>query len=402
MTDTKKPSIRLDWSGVGERYTESEIDYVASLMRDTSSTFTQGALQAEFEKAFCAFTGAKHTFAVNSATSALDLAATICQLKAGDEVLIPSHTYCASAIPFGRTGATLVWVDIDADSWVITAETLAKKITPNTKVIVVVHLYGLACDMQAIMALAAAHKLIVVEDCAQALGATSHGQQVGTFGDFGCYSFHTHKNITTLGEGGALTVKSDVHADLLPGLRHNGHQPFEGVRDRYWVPAMVNVDQTPLPGVWPMNYCMGEVQCGLATQLLKRVPSLSEKRVQRALTLRAALQDFPELVFQRIPSSQTSVGHLMPMRYDGSKTGKTNHDFIQRIYSHYGIKAIVQYYPLNRYPLFQKFGFGNADCPNTDFFFDNMVSFPFHSWMPDAAFNELVSAIKSTAEDLRG
>lgn len=402
MTEQQKSPIRVDWSGVGERYTESEIEYVAALMRDTTSTFTQGGLQTEFEKAFSEFTGAKHTFAVNSATSALDLAAHICQLKAGDEVVMPNHTYCASAIPFGRTGATLVWADIDPNTWVVTAETLAKKITPKTKVLVIVHLYGLACDMQAIMALAKQHNLLVVEDCAQALGATSQGEQVGTFGDFGCFSFHTHKNITTLGEGGALTVKSDAHAALLPGLRHNGHQPFEGVRERYWVPAMVNVDQTPLPGVWPMNYCMGEVQCGLATQLLKRVPALSEKRRQRAIRLKESLKDFPELVFQTIPADQSSVGHLMPMRYDGSKTGKTNHDFIAHIFSQHGIKAIVQYYPLNRYPLFQKFGFGKADCPNTDFFFDNMVSFPFHSWMPDDAFETMLSAIKATATHLRG
>lgn len=104
MTEQQKSPIRVDWSGVGERYTESEIEYVAALMRDTTSTFTQGGLQTEFEKAFSEFTGAKHTFAVNSATSALDLAAHICQLKAGDEVVMPNHTYCASAIPFGRTG----------------------------------------------------------------------------------------------------------------------------------------------------------------------------------------------------------------------------------------------------------------------------------------------------------
>jgi len=401
-SDNKQSPIRVDWSGIGERYTDAEIDYVATLMKTTQSTFTQGGLQTEFEKAFSEFTGANYSFAVNSCTSALELAATICELKTGDEVVIPNHTYCASAIPFGRTGATLVWADCDAKSWVVSAETIAKKLTSKTKVIVVVHLYGLACDMQAIMALAKEKNLIVVEDCAQALGAMSHGQQVGTFGDFGCYSFHTHKNITTLGEGGALTVKNKEHAALLPGLRHNGHQPFSGPRDRYWVPAMVNVDQTPIEGIWPFNYCMGEVQCGLATQLLKRVHAISAKRKERAERFKAALSDYPELVFQVQPENQQSVFHLLPARYDGSKTGKTNHDFIDRIFTHYGIKAIVQYYPLNRYPLFEKFGFGHADCPNTDFLFDNMISFPFHSWMPEDQFSYMLASVKNTLNDLRG
>jgi dTDP-4-amino-4,6-dideoxygalactose transaminase len=402
MTDQKQVPIRVDWSGIGERYTEEDIAYVAELMRNTITTFTQGPLQSEFEKAFCEFTGAKHTFAVNSCTSALELAATICELKAGDEVIIPNHTYCASAIPFGRTRATLVWADCDPDTWVVTAETLSKKITAKTKVIVVVHLYGLACDMPPIMDLAKKHNLIVIEDCAQALGASSNGHQVGTFGDFGCYSFHTHKNITTLGEGGALTVKNDNHAALLPGLRHNGHQQFAGPRDKYWVPAMVNVDQTPIEGVWPLNYCMGEVQCGLATQLLKRVHAISARRKKCAERFKAELSQYPELIFQAQPKDQQSVFHLLPARYDGSKTGKTNHDFIGRISSHYGVKAIVQYYPLNRYPLFEKFGFGKADCPNTDFFFDNMISFPFHSWMPEDQFTYMIDSAKRTLDDLRG
>src|SRR5262249_20021141 len=155
-----------------------------------------------------------------------------------------------SAIPFARAGARLVWADIDPDTRVVTAETIRARVSMHTRVIVVVHLYGLVCDMDPIMALAKEHDLLVVEDAAQALGARYKGHAAGTIGDFGCFSFHTHKNITTLGEGGMLAVASPEQAALVPGLRHNGMRAYGGDRERYWVPAMSDVD-FDIEALWP-------------------------------------------------------------------------------------------------------------------------------------------------------
>ena len=238
-------------------YSEAEIQAVVNAMRN-AEVQTQGEYLKKFEADFKAYTGAKHAFAVDNCTNALKLAATLCRLRPGDEVIIPAYTFCATAIPFGSTGAKIVWADMDPDNWGISPADIERKITPRTTTIVVVHLLGMPVDMPAIMEIADRHHLRVVEDCAQAPGAAINGRKVGTFGDFGCFSFHGAKNITTLGEGGVLTVRSDEDAALVPGLRHNGVRGFPAGRERYWVPAMSNVDMD-MESIWPNNFCIGKL-----------------------------------------------------------------------------------------------------------------------------------------------
>ncbi|MFQ5713607.1 MAG: DegT/DnrJ/EryC1/StrS family aminotransferase [Candidatus Scalinduaceae bacterium] len=390
----------IPWSGVGVCYTEEEIKFVAEVMRSTRDSFSQGKYLDKFENDFCKYNGNAHAFAVSSCTAALELSATLSGVGPGDEVVIPAHTFCASAISFARKGVKIVWADIDPDTLVVTAETLSEKITSKTKVIVVVHLYGLAADMPPIMELASKKNIIVVEDCAQALGAKSNGKKAGTYGDFGCFSFHTHKNISTLGEGGILTVKDPKLSKLVPGLRHNGLRGFDESREYYWIPAMGNVD-FDIDNVWPYNFCIGEVQCALGDALLNRIDDLIEKRKKRGLKFINALNEYNELIFQKIPDGQTSSWHLLPARYDGKQWGKTKNDFIEEAFNKYKIKMAVQYYPLYRYPIFQKAGLGDANCPATEAFFDNMVSFPFHSWMPDDDFDYMINATIEVLEKLR-
>ncbi len=396
-TITKKT---VPWSGVGATYTEEEIELVAKVMRETRDTFTQGKYMKQFEVDFNKYNGSQSAFAVSSCTAALELAAIVTKVGPGDEVIIPGHTFCASAIPFARTGATIVWCDIDPETWIVSAATIKSRLTKKTKCVIVPHIYGLAADMPPIMELAKQHGFYIVEDCAQALGAESSGAKVGSWGDFGCFSFHTHKNITTLGEGGILTVKDPELAKFVPGLRHNGLCGFPEPREKYWVPAMGNVDFS-LDKIWPYNFCIGEVQCALGAKTLERVDQLVKQRAARANQFKDAVKKYPELVFQKIPSGQTSAWHLLPARFDGGASGATNHDFIGLMFNQYGIKVIVQYYPLYRYPMFQKGGMGKADCPNTDRYFDNMVSFPFHSWMPEEEFQYMIESTIASVETLR-
>ena len=192
-------------------------------------------------------------------------------------MICPAHTFAASAIPFCHTGASIRWADIDQRSLVVSAETIAPLVNENTKVIIVVHLYGLVCDMDPILELAHERGILVVEDVAQALGATYKGRQAGSMGDFGCFSFHTHKNMTTLGEGGVLTVKDPELAKVVPGFRHNGMRGFEGERENYWTPAMGNVD-FDWDGVWPYNFCIGEIQCAAGIKQLERVDQMNANR----------------------------------------------------------------------------------------------------------------------------
>ena len=389
--------IKINFSGRAHRYTQKEIDAVVEAMQN-AEPLTQGRYLAEFEARFKEYTGAEYAFAVCNATAALEMAAQLCQFKDGDEVIIPAHTFTATAYPFMKKGAKIVWADIDLTTRVITAKTIKEKITSKTKAVVVVHLYGYAADMPEITELAKNNNILVIEDTAQALGTEVVGKKAGTFGDFGVFSFHSHKNITTIGEGGMLTAKEERIAKLIPMLRHNGHCDFPFKREHYWVPAMGNVDFPELneERLWPNNYCIGEVECALGIKLLERIDKINEEKRKRAIWFIDELKGYPELEFHRVDSKRHSY-HLLAAMVANNKRD----EFIKKMAYEKGIKCVVQYYPLNRYPLYRKAGFGNAECPNTDLFFDNMASFPFHHSLSDEEIQYILASTKEVLEDLK-
>ena len=159
------------------------------------------------------------SFATSSGAGSLEITADLIDIRPGDEIIIPAHTYIATAIPYARRGAKLVWADIDINTRVVSAKTILDKISPKTKAIVVVHLYGLCVEMDEIMAIAKQRNIWVIEDCAQALGSSYKNKKCGTFGHLSIYSFHAQKNITTLGEGGMLLTSVPEFSKKIPGLR---------------------------------------------------------------------------------------------------------------------------------------------------------------------------------------
>ena len=380
-------------------YSEAEIDAVLNVMRHAEAQ-TQGVYLKKFEADFKTYSEANHAFAVDNCTNALHLAATLCDLSPGDEVIIPAYTFCATAIPFGSTGAKIVWADIDPKTWVADPGDIKRKITSRTKALVVVHLLGMPVDMLAVMAIAEKHNLRVVEDCAQSPGAAINGQKVGTFGDFGCFSFHGAKNMTTLGEGGMLTVKSEADAALVPGLRHNGVRPYPVDRERYWVPAMSNVD-IDMDDIWPYNFCTGEAQSALGSEQLKNLDQANDVLVAQADKLRAALVDVSEITMVKIPQGYRHVFHQFVMHFDGSAFSKDRNDLLDFLTSEAGIRAIVQYYPLYRYPIFQKLGAGEHDCPVLENWWNNSFSYPWWVGMNDETLAYLVDSLKAGIASLK-
>lgn len=379
---------RIPFSGRSILYQDNEIQSVISSMQE-ATPLTQGKHRDHFENKAARYTGSPYVFAVNNATSALELSAQLCQFEKGDEVIIPGHTYTSSAYPFLKNGANIVWADIDLETRVSGVEEIARMITPNTKAIVVVHLYGYGANMPAIMTLARQHNLLVIEDAAQALGVMIEGKMAGTYGDFGVFSFHSHKNITTLGEGGLFCTNNPDIARLIPMLRHNGHCGFTEARECYWKPAMGNVDLPELNGnpLWPHNFCLGEVECALGAELLKRNDIINDEKRVRALHFIDSLHAFGQLEFHRVEDRRHNY-HLLAARF----LNDTRDEFIRIMSEEEGIQCVVQYCPLYRYPLYKKAGFGAADCPNSDFFFDNMVSFPFEHMLTEDDFNTLIDA----------
>ena len=390
----------IDFPPVQTRLNVEEEQVLLRVLRE-AHTLSVGPEAEAFEKEWTEYLGCGDSVAVCNCSAALELAAILSGIGPGDEVILPAHTFVATAVPFARTGATLRWADIDPDTRVISGKSIASLITEKTKVIVVVHLYGLAADMDAIMPLADQHDLFVVEDCAQASGARYKGRQVGSIGHFGCFSFQTAKNITTLGEGGMFTVRDPQHAVQGRRLRWMGIWPFEGDRKQYWLPAMSDL-VVPIAERWPQNFCMGEPNAGVGRLLMNRLDGINEHRRTQARRLANALVDYPELSFQQVPDGCKHAYHLMAVRYDGQPYGKNRDDLIQLLLDKYQLKCIVQYWPLYRAELFESFGFGQANVPHSDHFFDNMISIPWWSNMTDEIIDDIAVRLTKALAELRG
>ena len=186
-----------------------------------SGWVTQGPLTAAFEQAFARRHHATHALATTSCTAALHLATLALGLGPGDEVVVPAFTWVTSAHSAEYVGAQAVFADIDPSTFNLCPEAFERAITPRTKAVVAVHLFGKAAPMKEIMAIARRHGVAVIEDAACGVGTTYDGQPVGTIGDLGCFSFHPRKVITT-GEGGMVTTNDGTLADRVKHLRNHG------------------------------------------------------------------------------------------------------------------------------------------------------------------------------------
>ncbi|HQH13572.1 MAG TPA: DegT/DnrJ/EryC1/StrS family aminotransferase, partial [Candidatus Sumerlaeota bacterium] len=181
---------------------KSEIDAAIQNVLDTSN-FIMGENVKKFEQEFAAWSGAPFAIGCSSCTTAIHLALLGCKIEPGDEVITVSHTFIATAEAICHCGATPVFVDVDPETYNISPEQIEAAITPRTKAIIPVHLYGQCADMEPILELAEKHGLRVIEDCAQAHGAEYQGRRAGTMGDFGCFSFFPGKNLGAYGDAGA-------------------------------------------------------------------------------------------------------------------------------------------------------------------------------------------------------
>ena len=206
------------------------------------------------------FTGTKKALLTTSCTHALEMAAILCDIKPGDEVIMPSYTFVSTADAFVGRGATVVFVDVDPKTMNIDAELIEDAITDKTKAIVPVHYAGVSCDMDKINALAKKYGLLVVEDAAQGFGSTYHGQALGTLSDFGCYSFHETKNLS-MGEGGAILIRDSEKAESAEIIREKGTNRskfFRGQIDKY---TWVDFGSSYLPSDINAAYLWAQLEC---------------------------------------------------------------------------------------------------------------------------------------------
>jgi dTDP-4-amino-4,6-dideoxygalactose transaminase len=278
--------------------TEEEIQSVLGPLR--SGWLVQGPKVREFEEKWSAFTGARHSIAVTSCTTALHLSLAALGFGPGDEAIVPAFTWIATANVVEHLGGKVVFCDIDLNTFNLDVNDAARKITPRTKAILPVHLFGLSADMGPVMELARKHNLWVVEDAACGFGSTYQGQHVGTFGDTGCFSFHPRKAITT-GEGGMITTQSDALAEKLRRLRDHGAAMTDLQRHMGARPYLLA--DHPDAGY---NQRMTDLQAALGAVQMDRAHAIIDERRRLAAVYDQA---FAKLTWLKTPVRPEGYGH---------------------------------------------------------------------------------------------
>ncbi len=392
-------NFKIPWSPRSHFYTKKEIGKVVEILKN-GNELSQGIWLEKFESKFLKFIKSESkAYAVTSGASAIEIGAALLNLKKNDEIIIPSHTYCATALPFTRYDCKIKWADINSETFCVDPSSIKKLITKQTKAIVVVHLYGSPCDINEIKKICKKEKIILIEDCAQSLGSKINNQHVGTFGDLSIFSFHQQKNMTTLGEGGMLIVNNKKFQKYIPGLRHNGHKQYPNKKE-YWKPAMVDVDQD-LNNITPFNFPMTEIQACSGFYLLDRINKLNKKRNFMAKKIISSLKQYKFLKFQKNREGCTNSYHLLPAYIDTKINNIKKDKFIKIMSSKFKIQVIVQFHPLHKYKFFKKRGNNfYRELTNTDYFFKNMISFPIHVWMNKRSLDYLIKSTQKTLEIL--
>ena len=267
-------------------FTQEEADAVSRVLLSNKVNYWTGQECREFEKEFAAFAGTEYAVALANGTLALDVALKAMDIGTGDDVIVTSRTFLASASAIVTAGANPVFADVDLNSQNISADTIQAALTPTTKAIIVVHLAGMPAEMDAIMALAEKHKLWVIEDCAQAHGARYKGRPVGSIGHVGAWSFCQDKIMTTGGEGGMVTTNDKALWLKMWAYKDHG-KSYDAVYHREHAPGFRWLHES-----FGTNWRMMEMQAVIGRIQLKRMPDWTAKRQANAAKLAQSLGKF--------------------------------------------------------------------------------------------------------------
>ena len=300
QTLVKRVALPSDQDASGRTFGPEELEAVAAVLRSGTLTVTKGNVGKTLEHKFAEMIGAKHAVAVSSGTAAIHCAVAALDLEPGDEVVTTSITDMGALTPLLAQGLIPVFADVDAVTGNVTAKSIAKRLTPRTKAIVVTHLFGSPCNMTAIMAVAQSRNLFVIEDCAQAFLAEHRGRKVGTFGHLGCFSLQQGKHITT-GEGG-LVVSNDAALSRRVYL-------FANKAWGYGDPAP---DHTFLAH----NFRYTELQAAVALAQLPKLRPVVDARRSAARHLDGLLMDVPGITLPKAGHFSTHVYWKYPLIVD--------------------------------------------------------------------------------------
>jgi dTDP-4-amino-4,6-dideoxygalactose transaminase len=351
------------------RTIETDVDAaIARILEHTS--FVMGREVAAFEEAFANYLGVQFCIGVNSGTAALQLALMAYGIGRGDEVIVPSFTFFATAEAVSIAGATPVFVDIDPVAYTVTAEAIEQAITPRTRAIIPVHLYGQPVDLDPILALAGLHKLHVIEDAAQAHGAQYKRRRVGTLGHAGCFSFYPSKNLGAYGEAGAVVTNDEECARRLRLLRDHG------ARSKY------------VHDIIGYNFRMEEMQAAVLNVKLPHLDDWNSQRRRCAARYHELLGDCNVVLPQEMDYAQ-HVFHLYAVQCE-------QRDAFQQHLAASGIQTGIHYpIPNHRQPAYSSLGYKPGRFPVTEQLCESVLSLPMFAELTEEQQLQVAQACRS-------
>jgi perosamine synthetase len=358
--------------------TEAEIAAVTEVLR--TPQLSLGPQLPAFERALCERTGARHAIAVNSGTSGLHLSIRAAGIGAGDEVITSPFSFVASSNSVLFEGGVPVFVDIDARSYNIDPERIEAAITPRTRAILPVHVFGRPCAMEEILYLARRYGLEVIEDSCEAIGATRGTWAAGTMGRAGVFAFYPNKQITT-GEGGAVMTNDDHVAALCRSLRNQGRGEGSG-----WL-------QHERLGY---NYRLSDIQCALGSAQLARLDEILEARARVAAWYDQRLAGVDGLVRPELEEPGATVSWFVYVVRLAERFGRAERDALIGALRERGIGANNYFTPIHLQPFYQdRFGFRPGDFPITEGVAERTIALPFFTRLGQAEVDRVCATFTS-------
>lgn len=364
-------------------YVGTELDYVKQAV-DNKKICGDGPFTKKCHQWLETAFKCQKSLLTTSGTTALEMAAILCDLKPGDEVILPSFTFSTTATAFVLVGAKLVFVDIRPDTMNIDETKIEAAITDKTKVIVPVHYAGVACEMDAIMEIARKYNLLVVEDSAQGVMGTYKGKALGTIGDMGCYSFHETKNYS-MGEGGALMIndpKYNERAEIIREKGTNRARFFRGQVDKY---TWVDYGSSYLPSDMNAAYLWGELEVAA---------KINNNRLSTWASYYDAFSELESDHLVELPTIPEACKHNAHMFYIKLKNLEQRTDFISFL-KNKGIQASFHYVPLHSSPAGERFGRFDGVDEFTTKESDRLVRLPLYYGMSESDRNHVIEAVLS-------
>jgi len=364
---------------------QAEIDEVVDTLR--SGWITTGPKTTAFEGRFAEYIGVRHAIAVNSCTGGLHVALAAAGIGPGDEVIVPTMTFCATANVVVHLGATPIIVDVEPDTLNIAPQALEAAITPRTKAVIPVQLHGHPCDMDRISEIASAHRLLVVEDAAHAVAAEWRGRRIGSLSPATVFSFYAIKNLTTA-EGGMITTDDDEYAEKmrilkLHGISRDAWKRYSSEGSWYY--------EVCVPG---FKYNMTDIQAALGLHQLARLETMTQRRAQLAARYDAGLRELSEIELPAVRAGIRHAWHLYAIRLRLERLTIDRAEFIERLKAE-GIGTSVHFIPLHRQPYYRdRFGFQPLDFPVADAAYARLISLPLYTLMTEADVDDVIEAVR--------